>query len=351
MKILALTRYSDLGASSRLRVFQYIPFLREMSIDVHITPLLRNEYLVRLYSKQSINWVALLADYFKQVASLLRAGQYDLLWIEKEIFPNLPSWFEYLLSVFGVRYVVDYDDAIFHNYDLSNNPFKILLTKKIDKVMRRASLVVCGNSYLAERAAQAGARRVEIIPTVVDLERYDVCGKFPSERIILGWIGSPATVKYLRMLAPALQDIASKFLIQLRVIGAHFDLSGVDVDCRLWTENSEVSDIQKFDIGIMPLLDTPWERGKCGYKLIQYMGCGVPGIASPIGVNNEIIEHGVNGCLAAGLDDWLLVIHQLCADPHVRRAMGVRGRHTVEQRYCLQVTAPRLAQLFYEVAV
>ena len=350
MKVLALTRYSHLGASSRVRFFQYGPCLGGLGIDVHIAPLLRDNYLVRLYAKQPIHWLELLGDYLRQVVRIFSAGKFDLLWIEKELFPNLPAWFEQGLNRMGIRYVVDYDDAIFHNYDLSRNPLKRLFAKKIDKVMQGAALVVCGNAYLAERARQAGARRIEIVPTVVDLERYAVGDQRQSGRIVIGWVGSPTTVKYLAVVAPALQKIAAEFPVQLRVIGAQFDLPGLDVDCRLWTEESEVREIQNFDIGIMPLLDSPWERGKCGYKLIQYLACGVPGIASPVGVNKEIIANGVNGYLATSSDDWLSAFRLLCADAQLRRAMGGRGRHIVEERYCLQVTGPLLAKLFQEVA-
>jgi glycosyltransferase involved in cell wall biosynthesis len=266
------------------------------------------------------------------------------------MFPNLPAWFEQGLNLMGIRYVVDYDDAIFHNYDLSSNPLKRLFAKKIDKVMQGAALVVCGNAYLAERARQAGARRIEIVPTVVDLERYAVGDQKQGGRIVIGWVGSPTTAKYLEVVAPALQEIAAEFPVQLRVIGAQFDLPGLDVDCRLWSEESEVREIQNFDIGIMPLLDSPWERGKCGYKLIQYMACGVPGIASPVGVNKEIIANGVNGYLAASKDDWLSAFRLLCTNAQARRAMGEHGRRMVEQRYCLQVTGPFLAKLFQEVA-
>ena len=348
MKILALTRYCHLGASSRVRFFQYIPMLHRFDINVHVKPLLRDEYLARLYAKQPTDWVELLHGYLRQAVGLLRVGKFDLLWIEKEIFPNLPAWFEQALRVLGVRYVVDYDDAIFHNYDLSSNPLKRLLSNKIDKVMRGAVLVVCGNAYLAEKARQAGARRVEIVPTVIDLERYQVQDQKLGERVVVGWVGSPITAKYLEIVAPALREVAAEFPAQLRVIGAQVDLPGLDVDCRPWTEKAEVSEIKNFDIGIMPLVDSPWERGKCGYKLIQYMGCGVPGIASPVGVNRDIIEHDVNGYLATDTDGWLSAFRLLCTDAQLRRTIGMRGRRRVEQRFCLQITAPQLARLFYE---
>ena len=346
MRVLALSRYGRLGSSSRMRIYQYVPILQAMSIEVEVSPLLSDDYIRRLYAKQATNWFEVLRDYLKQALRLLGTKKFDLLWIEKELFPNLPAWFEQALSACGVRYVVDYDDAIFHNYDLNPNSAKRFLADKIDKVMQSSALVVCGNAYLAERARSAGAGRVEIIPTVINLDRYWVGNPISRDRFVIGWIGSPSTAKYLDLVAPALKVLATEFPLQLRVIGAQFAWPGLDVDCRPWTEDSEVNEIQDLDIGIMPLIDSPWERGKCGYKLIQYMACGKPVVASPVGVNQEIVGDGINGYLASTVDDWIYAFRALFSDMQKQVAMGAQGRRLVEERYCLQVTAPRLAQLF-----
>lgn len=345
LKILALTRYSRRGASSRLRFEQFVPELLNFGIDVEISVLLRDEYLDRLYAGKGKSSGQVLSDYYQRLIVLMSARRYDLLWIEKELFPELPYWFEWLLVKCGVRYIVDYDDAVFHNYDLSANTWRRLLSNKIDCVMRNSSLVVCGNAYLAERAKNSGANKVEIIPTVIDLNRYSVFLKHPSDPLVIGWIGTAATVKYLDIVIPALRLLSKEFPIQLRVIGASFEASGLSVDCRPWSEKDEVQQIQEFDVGIMPLLDSPWERGKCGYKLIQYMACGVPVVASPTGVNAEIVEHDGTGYLAVETIAWLDSLRSLAANSNLRRKFGLRGRALVEERYCLQVAAPRLASL------
>lgn len=350
MRVLALSRYGRLGASSRMRIYQYVPILQAMGIEVQISPLLSDSYLKRLYARQAPNWLEVLRDYLLQAVRLLSVKKFDLLWIEKELFPNLPAWFEQILHALGIRYVVDYDDAIFHNYDLNPHPVKKLLIKKIDKVMRSSAMVVCGNAYLAERAHSAGASHVEIIPTVIDLARYKVLSPVLREHIVVGWVGSPSTVKYLDLVAPVLKTLATEFRLQLRVIGAQFAWPGLDVDCRPWTEESEVSEIQDFDIGIMPLIDSPWERGKCGYKLIQYMACGKPVIASPVGVNQDVVVNGINGYLATTADDWLYAFRTLFSNKQSQLVMGAHGQRSVEEKYCLQVTAPRLAQLLHDVA-
>lgn len=332
-----------------MRIYQYVPVWHALGIDVHISPLLSDDYLKRLYANQVTNWFEILRDYLIRVVRLLRARNFDLLWIEKELFPNLPAWFEQALRALGICYIVDYDDAIFHNYDLNPHLVKRLLADKIDKVMRNAALVVCGNAYLAERARSAGACHVEIIPTVIDLERYDILDPVPRQFIAVGWVGSPSTAKYLDLVAPALKALTETYRLQLRVIGAEFSWPGLDVDCRPWSEETEVREIQDFDIGIMPLIDSPWERGKCGYKLIQCMACGKPVIASPVGVNQEIVAHDSNGYLASTVEDWVYAFDVLFSNAQKRLEMGVQGRKLVEERYCLQVTAPRLARLLGEV--
>lgn len=349
MRVLSLTRYGRKGASSRMRFEQFVPVLAKFGVDVEIAPLLRDEYIERLYSRQRKALGQILGDYLRRLLWLSRARRFDLLWIEKELFPDLPGWFEYWLSVFGIRYVVDYDDAIFHNYDLSGNPWRRMLRHKIDGVMRNSALVVCGNAYLADRAKVAGASKVEIIPTVIDLDRYSVKAKSLSEPLVIGWVGSAATVKYLDVVLPALLLLAKECSVKFRVVGALFAAPGLDVDCRPWSEIDEVQQIQEFDIGIMPLADSPWERGKCGYKLIQYMACGVPVIASPVGVNETIVEDGVSGYLADDQKAWLDAFRRLASDPGRRAAFGARGRQLVEKHYCLQVVAPRLEKIFRNI--
>jgi len=207
-------------------------------------------------------------------------------------------------------------------------------------------MVTVGNDYLAERARRAGATRVEQLPTTVDLDRYQTAPESENTSYTIGWIGSPTTVGYLNLVQPALAEVSRNDGAQLVVVGGHRELalSGVPTVALPWSEESEVSDIQRFDVGIMPLRDSPWERGKCGYKLIQYMACGRPVVASPVGVNAQIVDHGVNGFLASTTDEWISALDRL-RDAPLRQRMGRAGRTKVERAYALQVTAPRLASL------
>jgi glycosyltransferase involved in cell wall biosynthesis len=352
VKVLFLTRYSYLGASSRLRSYQYIHFLARFGIEARVFPLFGDTYIKNLYTSGRRKKTEVFQAYLLRVAQLLRARHFDLLWIEKELFPWLPAWGESLFNIFGIPYVVDYDDAIFHNYDLHPNRLvRFCLGTKIDQVMRRAAVVIVGNDYLGDRARRAGAKRVENLPTVVDLNRYQVAPKTRETPFTIGWIGSPMTAKYLNLIWQALYEMCNNGKAKVVLVGSGRIISeGVPVEIRPWLEKREVEEIQSFDIGIMPLPDEPWTRGKCGYKLIQYMACGLPVVASPVGVNQQIVEHDVNGFLASNTAEWEMALNKLSDSPFLRAKMGRAGRKKVEERYNIQVTAPRLAEILRSAA-
>ena len=352
MRVLGLTRYANAGASSRLRSLQYGPALAAAGITVVWRPLFDDRYIRDLYERRRKSLVLVAGAYAKRIGALLTSRRSDLVWLEKESLPWLPSWLDPGLLRLGPPYVVDYDDAVFHYYDQSRSAqVRKLLGHKIDAVMRHAALVVAGNPYLAARARQAGARRVEIIPTVIDLQRYTPREETAKSGITVGWIGSPSTQKMIQGLVPVLARCLDPVTDRLVTVGARFEKPLMpNHEMRPWSEATEVEEIRRFDIGVMPLVDQPFERGKCGYKLIQYMACGVPVVASPVGVNTDIVQSGVNGFLAADDEAWGRAIRELKADAGMRRRMGAAGRALVERQYCLQVTAPRLIGLLQQVA-
>lgn len=350
MRVLLLSRYARLGASSRLRSYQYLPYLKEAGFEVTQAPLFGDEYVSGLYTG-NISKLAVLSAYIERIKFTLKARQFDLVWAEKEMLPWMPSWIELGLFPAKVPLVVDYDDALFHKYD--QHRFSVvrgMLGKKIDAIMCRADLVMVGNEYLGSRARQAGAKRVELLPTVVDAHRYGCAGKESNSPVTIGWIGQPSTARYLTTIAAALQKMIGLHSARVVAIGPNpSQLRELPIEVKPWSEASEVAEIQQFDIGIMPLSDTPWERGKCGYKLIQYMACGKPVVASPVGVNNEIVHHGVNGYLANTESEWCVALDELCRDAVLRERMGAEGRTIMEQKYSLQIMAPRLAVLLGSV--
>jgi glycosyltransferase involved in cell wall biosynthesis len=347
MRVLLLTRYGHRGGSSRLRAYQYLPYLSEQGIDVTVSSLLPDAYLEDLYQGRRPRWGPILRSYLTRCFRLLAAKpRFDLLWIEYELFPWLPALAERWLSLRGIPYVVDYDDPIYHRYDLHASALvRLVLRKKIDVIMRQATVVIVCNEYLGEQARLAGARRIEFLPTVVNLDRYPQTPASSGPVLTVGWTGSPSTVKYLKAVGPMLADFCRTRNARLVVVGAReAGLKGVPTDVRPWTESTEVQDIVTFDVGIMPLPDEPWERGKCGFKLIQYMACARPVVASPVGVNSQIVEHNVNGFLARTDQEWRSALDALC-DATLRTRQGNAGRQRVEALYCTRVTAPRLARI------
>ncbi len=344
-KILVLTKYGSLGGSSRYRFYQYLPYLKSQDFDITLAPLLDNQYVTGI-NKGSRNFTNVLLSYFQRLTKLISDRDYDLLWIEKELMPYVPAWFERIL-IGNIPYAVDYDDAQFHAYDYYGSKLtKLLLSHKIDRVMANARLVVAGNAYIASRAKKAGAKNIEIIPTVIDLDRYSIKNDARNRNFNIGWIGSPSTSVYLKSIQSVFEDLSRQQDCTLTLVGpGNLILGDLDLNIKDWREQSEVEDIKSFDVGIMPLDSTPWEEGKCGIKLIQYMACALPVVGTPIGVNQEIIAHGVNGFQANTLAEWTDYLSKLANDPRLCVQMGAEGRAMVESKYCLQVTAPKLAQL------
>ena len=246
----------------------------------------------------------------------------------------------------------DFDDAVFHVYDQHRSSLvRGLFGGKIPAVIAGASHVLAGSEYLAAFARKHNAS-VEMLPTVVDTERYRV--RDPARAgapLTVGWIGSPSTATYLREAILPLRSFFDGGNATLALVGSGpVELPGIPLEIRDWSLDREVDDLRAFDVGIMPLPDTPWARGKCGFKLIQYMACGVPVIASPVGANREIVEHGVNGYLAETPQEWLQALHALAQDPGLGRAMGEAGRRKVEREYSLDYAAPRLARALTSAA-
>ncbi|WP_221441778.1 glycosyltransferase family 4 protein [Luteimonas sp. MC1825] len=330
-----------------MRTFQYLPQIRAAGFDVDVVPLFDDDYIRALYSG-AISRAQVFGYYLKRIRTLSRARAYDIVWFEKELMPWLPTVLEQVLLPRRAKLILDCDDAVFHRYDAHASAWvRGSLGPKIGDLMARVDLVIAGNAYLAQHARASGAVRVEVVPTVVDLERYPLNGASrPGAPVVIGWIGSPSTAGYLKAVAPALRELQRGRDLEFVAIGANPDqVEGTPFRAAKWSEESEARQLQQIDIGIMPLPDAPWERGKCGYKLVQYMASGLPVVASPVGINTSLVIDGVNGYLASGMEEWTARLTTLVDDPALRVRMGAAGRAMVEERYCLQVQGPRLVEM------
>jgi len=352
IRILALTKYGARAASTRQRFMIYEPALKEAGMEIDYRPLLGDEHLMRLSRGLGKSPVHVAQAYFRRLGTLVRARNYDLLWVHYELFPYLP-WVERFAAWTGRPYVVDYDDATFHSYDNSpSSAVRGVLAGKLGPLLSRAQVVVCGNVYLQNYASQFAERTI-IIPTVVDTDRYQPSSapRTSNDSLTIGWIGSPTTWANVRPLLPMIKRVCREDRLRFLAVGAG---SGAKVDGFSgldfvnWREESEVADVQSMDIGIMPLVDQPFEWGKCGYKLIQYMACGLPVIASPVGVNTEIVSN-TNGLLATTEQEWEFAIRKLIASRTERVTMGKAGRRRAVESYSLHSQEAGLVNLFLSI--
>lgn len=354
IEVLLLSRYPESGPSSRYRFYQFFEGLRAAGVNVHPEPLVGDSYIDDLYGGRSPKRLGrLVAATAARLWTLLRARRYDAVWIGGELFPFAPALVERVLEKAGFPYVVDYDDALFHRYDRHGSAaVRALLGRKIDAVMAHAGIVVTGNEYLADRARAAGARQVVVVPTVIDLARYPSDPPRPPDRFRVGWIGSPVTETYLHEVAAALRQLFQREDGELVAIGVRpdFALEGVPVRRVEWSGATEVQELRSCSVGIMPLPDDPWSNGKCGFKLIQYMGAHLPVVASPVGANRQIVLDGQTGFLASTAEEWVRALETLHADPSLRRRMGEAGRQRALQHYSVQAVLPRLEHVLRSAA-
>ncbi len=353
MKLFFFTKYNRLGASSRYRSFQYQPAILAAGLEIDVSTLFDDAYLKYKYLHGRARLRDIFRSFGRRLWRVLSVQRGTVVFIEYEMMPYCPPLMEWWLAWRGCHMVLDYDDALFHQYDNHKNAWvRRILGKKIATVMRLASTVIVGNEYLANYARRESVARVVVIPTVVDLTKYRVKEvESTSSVFTIGWIGSPSTARYLNELAPALAQVCKGGRARVCLIGSgQINLPDVPVEVIDWHEDTEVDEIRRFDVGIMPLPDEPWSRGKCGFKLIQYMACGLPVVASPVGSNSEIVVDGLCGYLSKTTDEWVLALVALMTDAELRFQMGAAGRKRVEEKYCLAVTAPKFVKLLKQCA-
>lgn len=348
-RVLLLAKYSDLGASSRVRCLQYIDQLAGRGIDVTVQPLINDDMLIKKYSHGSYGAIDNLAAYLNRLKWARKINDYEVIWIQKEIFPWFPQFFDLLFFKEGPRYVFDLDDAEYYKYQNLGWPLSLFLGKKFQRIIDSTDHVVVGNDYLKKGVINLNCpeEKISVVPSVVNMDTYD--GKTDYEvndKFILGWMGSPSTQSYLNMVIRSLESSDLSDKIHLNIIGGNIEPeTRMTFTMMPWKLESEVSELKKFDVGVMPLDDSEFERGKCGYKSIQYMACGVPVVVSPVGVNSEIVEHGVSGFHARSNEEWAKYIGMLFHDRELRKRFGETGRRVVQARYSLYSQIEGLAHI------
>jgi glycosyltransferase involved in cell wall biosynthesis len=335
MEILVLSRYGHLGASSRVRFHNFFNSIKSIEISIHPDALISDALLMKLYGSGKYKIFDLMSAYWKRLRFLFSNRNCKYLWLEKELFPWLPYKLESFLL--GHKHLIlDIDDAIFHNYDQHSFWLvRLVLGKKIDKLMKRSDAVFAGSPYIADRAQKSGATKVILVPTTVNPNIYFPLKNSAKLGIVnVVWIGSPSTVQYLSVLKDTFDLLSENYNYELVIIGASDNKINLkNTRFVKWSEKEEAKLVGECDIGIMPLPDSPFERGKCGYKLLQYMSCGLPVVASPVGVNLEIVDHGKNGFLADTPSEWYSSLEILIKNAILRKHLGLNGRKKVQEFY------------------
>jgi len=343
MKILFIVPYSTEGASNRFRVEQYLPYLDKEGIKYDIRPFVSSRFYKILYLKKqrARKIIYFIQSFFNRILDIIRLHRYDLVFIHREACPFGPPIFEWMIYKFKKPIIYDFDDAIFlQNYNLANRFYRFLkFPSKTKEIIKMASMAIVPNIFLKEYTCKFN-KHVYVIPTPIDTDKFKIAEK-SSNKLTIGWVGSFTTAPYLKIVFNAMQQLSKKYDFVLKIFGAGeiISISGVKIENHDWHLKEEVEYFQSIDIGIYPLIDTLWARGKAGFKAIQYMAIGVPVVASSIGMVKDFIEDGVNGCLVKTEEEWVEKISKLIEDPNLRRKIGLAGRKTVEEKYSLKLNA------------
>jgi len=335
-------RYAENGASSRLRFFRYLPALNEAGIRAQCLPFFDAAYLERFYAgcgKSRTAWLRSLWKRFQQI----RNDRAKAFLVEYELFPFLPAAFE--LAAFRRRpCILNFDDPVWEKY--SKIPF---LKDKYDTLIRHASGVIAANHLLFDRCRALNPHTL-LLPTVIDLDRYRIFEekeKFPVFTVV--WIGNPATYHYLQSASEILRALAAEFQFELLIIGKSSlpPVPGVPCRCVDWSEETECELLGRSHLGIMPLADDGFSRGKSSYKLIQYMGAGIPALASSVGENSHVLRDGTTGFFCDTPGQWIEHFSRLYRNCEERLQLGENARKEAEH-YTLSFHFPRFLQFIRE---
>ena len=336
----------------RFRFEQYLDYLQANGYDYKISYLISEKEDSAFYApgKFLANARIVCKSFWQRWRDLKKVPGFDLVFIYREAHMLGFTWFEKRLRKMGARLILDFDDSIWLN-DTSDGNRQLAWLKRPSKtaeILALCDMALVGNEFLASYARKFN-RMVNVVPTTIDTSRYLPGKKLESSSVCIGWTGSSTTLKHLREALPVFMEIRRKYgtKVSFRVISnkpLEVELPGLKNV--IWRKETEVSDLYPLDIGIMPLPDDEWARGKCGFKGLQYMALEIPTIMSPVGVNTEIITDGENGFLAKDHQQWIDKLSLLIESPELRQKLGKAGRQTVMERYSFESQKDRYLQLF-----
>jgi glycosyltransferase involved in cell wall biosynthesis len=352
-RVLALVPYpTGRVPGQRYRIEQWAPALRQHGVVVAFAPFLGEQAMDVLYERGHLaaKVSSTLRGYAERLTHVFRRHRPDVVFVYREAAPLAPTWFE-RLATWRAPLVFDFDDAIYLPASSAANSWTRHLRqgRKVEALCRMSRHVMVGNAVLADFARRHNTH-VSIVPSTIDTTLYQPRARARNARPIVGWTGSTTTLPHLLGIAPALRRLRESVDFELRVIGGAPAIDGVDVCPVPWRRDREVDDLVPLDVGLMPLPDDEWSRGKCGMKALQYMALAIPPVVSPVGANRDIVQDGVNGFHARTPDEWVDRLAELLRDETARARLGAAARATVEQRYSAVVQVPRVAELFREVA-
>lgn len=349
MNVMVLAPYRfDTAPGQRFRIEQWMPKLEERGARFHFSPFMSEELSAILYQPgRTLRKVrAMIADLVRRLVDAMRARRYDVVFLHREAALIGPPLIERLIAALDVPIVYEFDDAIYVPYVSPSNRYLSLLkfpAQKTDRICRMAAHVIVGNEVLRDYAVERN-RNVTIVPTTIDTDKYTPsCEYEPDGELVIGWSGSYSSVQYLDALKPVFSQLRKQHRFRVEVIGATtFTMDDVEVRSQPWVASSEVEDLRRIHIGVMPLPDEDWARGKCALKALQYMALGIPTVVSPVGANAEVIRDGVDGLYATTTDEWIARLSSLLSSTALRRRLGEAGRRRVVERYSAAEHAPRV---------
>ncbi len=356
IKVMFFVPYPIEGASNRYRVNQYVPLLEENGISCDIRPFISQEFYKIIYTQGNNlkKFLYFMKSFLNRLKDVFNAKNYEVIFIQRESFPFGPPFFEWILKFFGKKIIYDIDDAIYLANDSKariKNFFKC--PGKTMKIIKMCDHLIVCNEYLKNYCEKSNPNII-IIPTSVDTDVFTMKKQSDKSQkeVVIGWIGSHSTTKYLNKIMLVIEKLSKKHKLKLIIIGANqkFDVAGVEVVNKMWKLDEEVKDFQSFDIGVYPLDDDEWVLGKTGFKTIQYMAVGVPGVVSNVGTNSHIVKDGVNSFLAYTEQEWYEKLAQLIENPELRKEIGEEGRKTAVEEFSVKINFPKLLDVIKLVA-